>query len=244
MGTAIVTGASGGIGLELARLLAADGHDVVLVARGAERLEQVARELGGSASVVVADLSTHEGVAAVIEAVPECDVLVNNAGFGHRGPFVASDAGMTDEMLAVNVRALTMLTHRYVPGMLDRGAGRVLNLASTAAFQPGPLMAVYFASKAYVLSFSEALAEELRGTGVTVTVLCPGPTESNFAAVAGMQGKTTLPTAAAVAAEGYRALLAGEVVRTTGVRNRVLAASVRVVPRSLVRRAVMRFNTS
>ena len=247
MGTAIVTGASGGIGLELARLLARDGHEVRLVARSAARLAEIARELPGS-SALVADLSTPEGVEAVFAAVPECDILVNNAGFGDLGPFIAASAQKLDEMIAVNVRALTLLTHRYAPGMAERGHGRVLNVASTAAFQPGPLMAVYFASKAYVLSFSEALAEELRASGVTVTALCPGPTESGFAEAAAMRSSglvnaRRLPTSAEVAADGYRALLAGEVVRVTGLRNRVVAAGVRAVPRSFARRVVMRLNS-
>ena len=247
MGTAIVTGASGGIGLELARLLARDGHEVWLVARSADRLHEVARELSG-ARVVVADLSTDSGIEAVLAAVPECDVLVNNAGFGDLGPFIASSAPKIDQMIGVNVRALTMLTHRYASGMSARGQGRILNVASTAAFQPGPLMSVYFATKAYVLSFSEGLAEELRGSGVTVTALCPGPTQSGFAEAAAMRGSgpvkgRRLPTSAEVAAAGYRALLAGEVVHVTGLRNRVLAAGVRVVPRSLARRVVMRLNS-
>ena len=247
MGTAIVTGASGGIGLELARLLARDGHEVWLVARSAERLAELARELP-RASILVADLSTRTGVEAVFAAVPACDILVNNAGFGDLGPFIASSAQKIDDMIAVNVRALTMLTHRYAPGMAERRNGRILNVASTAAFQPGPLMSVYFATKAYVLSFSEGLAEELRASGVTVTALCPGPTESGFAEAAAMRSSglvkaRRLPSSAEVAADGYRALLAGEVVHVTGLRNRVLAAGVRAVPRALARRVVMRLNS-
>ncbi len=176
---ALVTGASSGIGLELARLLAADGYALTLVARRGSTLELIAAELG-DAQVVAADLGVPGAVEQVVAAAPAVDVLVNNAGVGDFGPFAATDPNKTATMLQLNIAALTELTRAYLPGMLERGHGQVLNVASTAAFQPGPLMAVYYATKAYVLSFSEAVAEEVRGSGVTVTALCPGPTESGF----------------------------------------------------------------
>lgn len=244
MTTALVTGASGGIGLELARLLAADGHDLVLVARSAGKLDELAAELAAERTrVIVADLSRPDAAAAIHAEVPEVDVLVNNAGVGDFGAFVDADLSKTLAMIQLNVTSLTELTHRYLPGMAARGSGRILNVASTAAFQPGPLMAVYYASKAYVLSFSEALAEELRSTGVTVTAFCPGPTASGFQAGAEMESSKlvqgrTLPTAAAVARSGHAAMLAGKVVSVPGARNKVLVSSVRFSPRPVVRRLV------
>ncbi len=193
--TALVTGASSGIGEDLARLFAADGHNLVLVARGGERLHALAGELRDrkriAASVIVADLSdpaSPDRIAReLVENGQQIDVLVNNAGFGQYGMFAKVDPVELGRLLQVNVSALTLLTRLLLPGMLSRRSGRVLNVASTAAFQPGPLMAPYYASKAYVLSLSEALAEETRGTGVTVTCLCPGPTTTRFQARAGMQ---------------------------------------------------------
>ncbi len=244
MTTALVTGASSGIGLELARLLAADGHDLTLVARSADKLEALAAELGG-ARVVAADLGSPEGVDQVLAAVPEVDVLVNNAGVGDFGPFAEADEAKTAAMLQLNVVTVTALTRAYLPGMVARGSGRVLNVASTAAFQPGPLMAVYYATKAYVLSFSEAVAEEVRGTGVTVTALCPGPTESGFQAGADMEDSKlvkgrNLTSAATVAKAGYRAMQRGEAVEVVGLANKVMASSVRFTPRPVIRRMVHR----
>ena len=242
MGTAIVTGASSGIGLELARLLAADGHQVVLVARSKDRLARLAEELPASRSLIL-DLSDPAAPGKLAAEVPSADILVNNAGVGMFGPFAAADLGRTTAMIQLNIAALTELTHRYLPGMLERGTGRILNVASTAAFQPGPLMAVYYATKAYVLSFSEAVSEELRGTGVTVTALCPGPTASGFQAEAAMESSRLvagrrLPSSAAVADVGYRAMLAGKPVAIVGIQNRLLAGSIRLTPRSVVRRVV------
>jgi uncharacterized protein len=239
--TALVTGASGGIGLEIARVLAPD-HDLVLVARSGARLEEVASELGNARTIAL-DLAADGSVASVVAQVPDVDVLVNNAGVGDFAPFAESDPARLDTQLALNVGALTQLSRAYLPGMLARGHGRILNVASTAAFQPGPLMAVYYATKAYVLSLSEALAEETRGTGVTVTALCPGPTASGFQAEAAMEGSRLvrgrkLPTAASVAAFGVAAMNRGEVVAVPGVRNKLLASSVRFTPRAIVRRFV------
>jgi len=248
MATALVTGASSGIGLELARLLAADGYTLALVARRADKLEALSSELGG-AQVVAADLGSRGGVDQVVAAVPAVDVLVNNAGVGDFGPFAETDEARTAAMLQLNVAPVTALTRAYLPGMLERGHGRVLNVASTAAFQPGPLMAVYYATKAYVLSFSEAVAEEVRGTGVTVTALCPGPTESGFQAGAAMEDSKLvkgrkLPSAAKVARAGYEAMQRGEAVQVVGLGNKVLASSVRFTPRPVIRRLVHRMQST
>ena len=170
-------------------------------------------------------------------------MLVNNAGFGDFGEFADASPERLDQMIELNVGSLTRLSRTYLPAMLERGSGHVLNVASTAAFQPGPLMAVYYATKAYVLSFSEALAEETRGTGVTVTALCPGPTASGFQAGAAMEQSRLvhgrkLPTAASVAAYGVKAMQRGDVVAVPGFGNKVLAASVRFSPRPVIRRMV------
>jgi short-subunit dehydrogenase len=241
MTVALVTGASGGIGLEIARVLAPD-HDLVLVARSAAKLESLAEELGG-ARFVPADLSDPAGEAKVGAEVADVDVLVNNAGVGDFGPFAEADPARTLAMIHLNVTSLTALTRRYLPGMLERGRGRVMNVASTASFQPGPLMAVYYATKAYVLSFSEALAEEVRRSGVTVTALCPGPTASGFQAAADMElsplvANRRLPTAAEVAAYGVKAMERGDVVAVPGLLNKLMAGSVRFTPRPVIRRVV------
>jgi short-subunit dehydrogenase len=243
MATALVTGASSGIGLEIARILARD-HDVVLVARRADKLEALAADVGG-ARVMAVDLGDPSGPRQLIAEIPQVDVLVNNAGFGDWGPFADASETKLDEMIELNIGALTRLTRAYLPGMLGRGHGRVMNVASTAAFQPGPLMAVYYATKAYVLSFSEAIAEETRGTGVTVTALCPGPTASEFQAGAAMEDSRLvkgrkLPTAASVAAFGVKAMERGDVIAVPGAVNKILAASVRMSPRPVLRRVVHR----
>ena len=192
--TALITGASSGIGADLARLFARDGYDVVLVARSEEKLREVAEGIGKehagvTARVIVADLARPDAARDVVDALGglPIDALVNNAGYGVAGPFVETDVRSELEMIQVNVVALTHLTKLLAPGMVARKRGRILNVSSTAAFQPGPLMAVYYATKAYVLSVSEALAEELRGSGVTVTALCPGPTATGFAAASNME---------------------------------------------------------
>lgn len=241
MSTALVTGASSGIGREVAKLLRADGHDLVLVARREAALNELATEMGG-ARVVVMDLSQRDAVARLVAQVPDVDVLVNNAGFGDTGPFVEADPSRQLEMIDLNVRAIVELTRAYLPGMVQRRFGRVLNVASTAAFQSGPYMATYFASKAFVLSFSEALSEELRGSGVTVTALCPGFTDTEFQGVAGMAtSKVSMlkaPSAASVAQEGYAAMKAGKTLIVTGLFNRLGVVGVRLMPRAIVRRMV------
>ena len=240
----LVTGASSGIGLELARLLAADGYTLTLVARRATALEALAAELGDAQAVAV-DLGVPGSVDTVVAAAPDIDILVNSAGVGDFGPFATTDPVRTAAMLQLNTAALTELTRAYLPGMLERGHGRVLNVASTAAFQPGPLMAVYYATKAYVLSFSEAVAEEARGSGVTITALCPGPTASGFQAGAAMEDSKLvkgrkLPSATAVAKAGYKAMQRGDTVKVVGLANVVFASSVRFMPRPVIRRLVHR----
>jgi hypothetical protein len=247
-GTALVTGASYGIGRELAVCCARGGFDLVLVARSGEKLRSLAAEIAGlypvKARALEADLGD-PGAPGRIERElssegAEITALVNNAGFGANGPFASLALEVQREMLQVNVVALTHLTRLVLPGMVARRRGRILNVASTAAFQPGPLMAVYYASKAYVLSFSEALSEELRGSGVTVTALCPGPTASGFQARAQMEHVRLVSRPAMdarrVAETGYAGMMAGKAVVVPGLPNRLLAQSVRISPRFLVRR--------
>ncbi|HEY7112756.1 MAG TPA: SDR family oxidoreductase [Thermoanaerobaculia bacterium] len=244
---AVVTGASSGLGLELATIAARDGHDLVLVARRRDRLENIGKglreEFGAGVTVIARDLSETEAPRVVAQEVEArglpVDLLVNNAGFGVHGPFAETPFDRELGMIRVNIVALTELTKRLLPGMLARGRGRILNLASTAAFQPGPLMAVYYASKAYVLSFSEALASEVAGSGVTVTALCPGPTRTEFGKAAGMLEtrlfrSPLVKDARWVAEAGYRGMKRGRRVVIPGIGNRILAEAVRFAPRRLV----------
>ncbi len=245
---ALITGASSGIGAELAQCFAEGGFDLVLVARSRDKLERLAEELRGrfdrSVQVIVQDLSDPAATEELIRKLEsrgiEVRVLVNNAGVGVYGPFLETDWEREREMIRLNMETLTRLTKALLPGMVRRGEGKILNVASTAAFQPGPLMAVYYASKAYVLSFTEAIAEELRGTGVTVTALCPGPTRTAFGSRAGFGTSKVFQygemDAATVAREGYRGLMAGRKVVIPGLSNRLLTGSVRVLPRGWVAR--------
>jgi short-subunit dehydrogenase len=244
---ALITGASSGIGSELAKLFARDRWDVVLVARSEARLRELGtaleREHGVKATVVAADLESPDApphIAATLarESI-EVEALVNNAGFGGAGAFVETTLASELAMIQVNIAALTHLTKLFLPAMVARRRGFVLNVASTAAFQPGPLMAVYYATKAYVLSFSEAVAEELRGSGVTVTALCPGPTATGFAGVARMESsrlfRAMAPMSAGeVAHAGYQGMLRGRRIVVPGLANKLLAQSVRFTPRRLV----------
>lgn len=243
---AVVTGASGGLGLEFARLLARDGYDLALVARSQEKLESVARELrerhGASVQTVVLDLAQADAAGELVRRVPRCDVLVNNAGFASNGRFDRLDESRIEEEVRLDVLTLTMLARKYLPAMIERRDGRMLNVASTAAFLPGPFMAVYYAAKAYVLSFSQALAEELRGSGVTVTALCPGPVATDFQRRAGVSFPRGLPVASAeeVVREGYDGMMRGERLVIPGGANRLGAFMTRFAPKSIVLRQVRR----
>lgn len=251
--TALVTGASGGIGEELARLLAAGGADLVLVARSEDKLAALARDLSAArrvqARVIAQDLSAPDAADRIGDALESAglavDILVNNAGFGVYGPFAETPPDEEMRMLQVNIVALTALTKRLLPPMVKRGHGRVLNVASTAAFQPGPLMAAYYASKAYVLSLSEALANETGGTGVTVTCLCPGPTHTGFQDRARMRESKLFTTlgvmsAADVAREGYDGMMAGRRLVVPGLGNKLGVQALRITPRALAARVVRR----
>ena len=246
MGIALITGASAGLGLEFARLFAADEHDLVLVARRKDRLDALAQELGAkhgvAVHVVAADLMEPTAPQAILDEVArlglEITHLVNNAGFGTNGPFWEGDAAKERGMIEVNVTALVVLTRALLPAMVKRGAGRILNVGSTAGFQPGPYMAGYYASKAFVNTFSEALAYELRGTGVTATVSCPGATATEFAMVAGTSKswlfKLGAMGSAEVAADAYGAMNAGKPMIVHGLKNKFSAWSVSFTPRAMV----------
>ena len=245
---ALVTGASSGIGADLARELARDGYDLVLTARSLAPMQALAVELevhGAGGVVIAADLAQPGGAAALASAIESrglaVDVLVNNAGLGGLGRFDQMEPERIGEMLQVNIAALTELTRRLLPGMVARGRGKVMLVASTAGFQPGPRMAVYFATKAYVLSFGEAIAEELRGTGVTVTTLCPGATATKFAEVAGTSNTRLFDSAArpvmsaaTVARLGYRGLKAGRRVVITGLLNKIVAVGSKFAPHAVL----------
>jgi short-subunit dehydrogenase len=244
--TALVTGASSGIGLELARIFAREGYNLVLVARSADKLRLLASEVEkahGTRSLILATDLAEPGAAAYVldqtaRAQIVVDILVNNAGFGQYGLFADNDLEECLRQIQLNVTTLTHLTRLLLPGMIGRTSGRILNVASTAAFQPGPLMAVYYATKAYVLHLSEALANELQGTGVTVTCLCPGPTATEFQGRAKITGirltKYGTMDARTVAEDGYRALMEGKPVVISGFKNWMVAQSVRFSPRRLV----------
>ena len=244
--TVLITGASFGIGMEFARIFAREGYNLVLVARSADRLRQLAAEVEknhGTRSLILATDLTEPGAPAYLldqttRAGIEVNVLVNNAGFGQYGLFVKNDLEECLRQIQLNVTALTHLTRLYLPVMIACKSGGILNVASTAAFQPGPLMAVYFATKAYVLHFSEALANELEGSGVTVTCLCPGATATEFHKRANATGMRLLKFGAmdgrTVAEDGYHALMAGKPVVISGFKNWLLAQSVRFSPRRLV----------
>lgn len=245
--TALITGASSGLGREYARLFAADKKDLVVVARRRERLDALAAELsaaqGIQVHVIAADLAEPAAPSRVFEEIRRqglsIEYVVNNAGFGWTGAFVKSEPHRQLEMVQVNVAALVALTRLFLPEMVRRGRGRILNLGSTAGFQPGPFMAVYYASKAFVISFTEALWYELKGTGVTATVSCPGATATEFSSTAGNDRSRLFHlgamSAAEVARESYRAMLKGKPLVVHGLRNKVMASSVRFSPRSVTR---------
>lgn len=251
MGTTLITGASAGLGIEFARLAAAEREDLVLVARRRDPMATLAAELstryGIRVTIIEADLRTHQGVRHVVDTVVRdgiaVETLINNAGYGLYGNFSQRDAEGQLGIVDVNVRALTMLTQALLPGMLQRRRGRIMLVGSLGGFLPGPYLAVYYASKAYVLSFGEALSEELRGSGVTVSVLAPGPTATEFHGVAGLGNSrvsvvTPMMTAAEVARIGYNGMKADRVVVIPGAVNKVSALLIKLMPRAMVRRVI------
>ena len=241
---AVVTGASAGLGAEFARQLSAKGHRLVLVARRKERLDELAAELGNARAVEL-DLS-HPGAAGalmadVIRHGEMVGVLGNNAGFGLAGQFAELDGRRQREMIDLNCGALAEMAHAFLPGMIDRKAGSILNVASTAAFQPGPGMAVYFATKAFVLSFSEALHDEVKRHNVKVSCLCPGPTRTEFRSVSGFDPKGRLAKISAdapsVVRSGLKGLERNRAVVVPGLANKAISQAHRLFPRAFMRRA-------
>jgi short-subunit dehydrogenase len=250
--TALITGGSSGIGFELAKQFAQDGFDLVIASSDAEKLGKAAEELKNAFHIAV---ETHEIDLSVSGSAKELyinlrtrkiDVLVNNAGFGTRSPFAEVPVDQMLGLLRLNMETLTHLTRLILPEMLMRRSGKILNLASTAAFEPGPLMATYFASKAYVLSFSEALAYEVRGSGVSVTALCPGATKTNFEKRAGLEGTKLFSSTMSpkeVAEVGYRALMQGKPVQVVGWKNKLLTFFSPLMPKSVVMSTIFKMNS-
>ncbi len=244
--TVLITGASGGIGYELAKLFARDHHNLVLVARSGDKLAQVAAELqpqGVTVKTIALDLAAPPAAKFLFDQLQReglaVDILVNNAGFGAFGEFATMPEEEILGQISLNITAITELTRLFLPAMVARRSGRIMNVASTAAFQPGPLMAIYYATKAYVLSFSEAIANELRGSGVTVTCFCPGATHTGFARRAGTENSRLFKQLGAMSAEkvaldGYRAVMEGRTTAISGAHNWLVAQSNRLAPRKLV----------
>jgi uncharacterized protein len=251
----LITGASEGIGLELAKIFASKKNNLVLVARNKEKLTRIAKELSDQffiqAVVFVCDLSEVDAYKKVFSFTERnqffISTLVNNAGFGLASEFQASSLKEDTAMINLNILTLMQLTKVYLKQMIELKKGRIMNLASTASFQPGPYMANYYASKAYVLSFSEAISEEVAEYGITVTAVCPGPTKSEFASRAKMGSslllkKGIIMSADVVARQGYEALMSGEAIKITGFLNWILAFSVRFTPRSVIRKIIKKIN--
>ena len=246
-GTTLITGASSGLGERFAQAVAAEGKPVILVARRVDRLETLARSIreahGVAADIFACDLAAPGAPTDLMAEIARrgltVDTLINNAGFGARGAFAAIDRAEQARMIDLNCRALMELCHVVLPGMIARGSGGILNVASTAAFQPGPWMSVYYATKAFVLSFSEGLHEEVKAQGIHVSALCPGPTRTEFADVADMADSTLFKRFAsdpdAVVRDGLRALKANKAVEVSGAMNSVMAGSIRFTPRGLAR---------
>ena len=242
---ALITGASSGIGLDLAKLMA-PSFDLIITARNQDDLEKIERELEAAHSnhvhVIPADLTKPDAPQQLFAEIERrglpVDILINNAGFGSYGAFAESDPRTSLDMIEVNITALTALTRLVLPGMVQRKRGKIMNVASTAGFQPGPLMAVYYATKAYVIMFSEAIANELKGSGVTVTCLCPGATATKFAGRANMEESRLFKMGAMkskdVAIAGYTGMMAGKGLVIPGFLNKTVAMSVRFSPRKLV----------
>lgn len=245
--TALITGASSGIGLELAKIHAGKGGDLVLVARREDNLISLKKELEKahdiSVEIISMDLSQTNAAKAVYDKLQEkgiaIDYLINNAGFGGFGLFHETDWEKEAAMIDLNIKTLTHLTKLFVKDMVTRGSGKIMNVASTSSFLPGPLMSIYYASKHYVLTFSESIANELKGTGVTVTALCPGPTESEFQKSADMNEsmlfkRIKVATSKDVAEYGYKKMLKGRVIAVEGNMNKIFAFSTRLFPRKIV----------
>jgi uncharacterized protein len=252
--TVLITGASSGIGLELTKCFAADGCRLILVARNTPALEKLAEELREKNKIEVivltADLSLTETPKLIFQELSaqkiSVDVLVNNAGFGAIGAFAQLPLERQSEMIQVNITALMELTGLFLPGMIERRRGGILNVSSVAGFVPGPGMAIYYATKAFVLSFTEALAAELEGTGVKVTALCPGPTPTNFGNVAGSKNvrliRAPRTSAEKVARNGHTAFRRGQTISIPGSQNKFVVSVARLMPRKLIRKIVRKFN--
>jgi uncharacterized protein len=248
---ALVTGASSGIGLELAKVFAREQHNLILVARSGDKLNQLAadfaKQYGTQTRVIIKDLTIASAPDEVFKEVqtsgPTVDLLVNNAGFATYGRFAELDLPHELQMMQLNMVTLSHLTRLFLPAMVERRSGKILNVASTAAFQPGPLMAVYCATKAYVLSFTESIAEEVRDSGVTIAALCPGGTESGFQERAAMQDSKFvqggLMKSEQVAEVGYQGLMAGKTIIIPGLTNKAVANLYRFLPRRLITRIAM-----
>jgi len=246
----LITGASSGIGLEFAKVFAREGHNLVLVARSEETLKELKARLEEEhdveVKIIIQDLKYYNAPTAIYDEVKRSNInvniLVNNAGFGNHGKFVDTDLETELEMIQVNITALTHLTKLFLKDMIVNNNGRILNVASTAAFQPGPLMAVYYATKAYVLSFSEALAEELKDTKIKVTTLCPGPTATNFSKNANVHDTKLfngrIPTGKDVAEYGYNALVNEKRIAVHGFKNKMFVQSSKFIPRKTITRMV------
>ncbi len=253
----LITGASSGIGFELAKVFAKHGHHLILTARSEDKLlelqKQVMTDFQIKAQVIVEDLSKPLGAQNLFNEVNErelsVEILVNNAGFGSHGLFQDSDLKRQKEMIQLNITTLMELTHLFLPAMLKSRSGKIMNLASTASFVPGPFMSVYYASKAFVLSFSEGLSEELRGSGVSVTAVCPGITDSGFQTVANIQNVPILKSAPSasshqVATFAYKAMMRNQPVAIEGLMNRAMNFMIRLTPRFAVRQAIMNLQKS
>lgn len=250
--TALITGASNGIGFELAKIHAENGDNLVLVARSKDKLDELKKELEEKHGITVytirKDLAVQGSPKEVYDELKmqniEIEYLINNAGLGDVAFFAESDWHKQETMINLNVMALTYFTRLFLPDMVNRGRGKIMNVASTASFQPGPRMSVYFATKAFVLSFSEAINNEVKDQGITVTALCPGSTRSGFHEAAvhdkSMLKERNMPSSRLVAEYGYKAMMKGKAVAIQGLKNRIMATSVRFLPRSLVVEAVRR----
>lgn len=245
--TALITGASRGIGMELARVFAEAGHDLILVARNEDDLREIKKLLEAkyniNVHIIVKDLTLSEAVREVYDEVKsmpkEVDFLVNNAGFGDYGKFAETDWDKYRKMIDLNVTALSEFCHLYLKDWTLRGSGKILNVSSTSAFQPGPMMAMYFATKVFVLHLSEAIGREVKDKGITVTTLCPGPTDTNFGQVSGMRAKdlvkaVKIADAYEVARLGYNAMMKGKPTVIHGTMNKLVAFGVRFFPRKWV----------